>query len=421
MADADPVATAKRKRLIIIGVGGVLVAACVGLAAMYLLEEEAKPPAKPMAQAPKPAAEAPKPAAEAPKPAAAAPKPGAEAPKPAAAAPKPAPEAPKPAAVAAAKPGAAAKPAGKPAADAAARGSIVIPGTYRWDARTNSVGQGGDVLWQQKSDKERALNPQGRAMIAISPPTGPSFDAMTPGDLIGLSYSPTPIPGNDGMTALDPGAVLGLRTGDGDYLKLQVERYYDSHDFSFPGADKLPEKWKELTRSKPKILRYHIALDWVAYPGPAIAAAKGAEARKAATEKAAPVKVAAKEPEPMKEPEPVAAKEPPAQEEKPKPVAVARPPRPEPPSMPGPRYNDVMTAVLYKDTDGVAELLALGRWVDKPDTKGKTPLMVAVANDDVIIAEQLLKAGADASRGMSVAREFRNQPMMALMLKYGAH
>ena len=413
MADADPVAAAKRKRLMIIGGGGVLVAACVGLAAMVLLEEEAKPPAKPVAQAPKPAAEAPKPAAEAPKP-------GAEAPKPAPAASKPAPEAAKPAAVAAAKPGA------KPAADTAARGKVVIPGDYRWDARTNAIGQGGDVLWQQRSDKERALNPQGRAMIAISPPSGPSFEGMTATDLVALAYSPTPIPGNDGMTALDPGAVLGLRTQDGDYLKLQVERYYDSHDFSFPGAEKLPEKWKELTRGKPKILRYHIALEWVAYSGPAIAAAKGAEARRAAAEKAAPVKAAAKEPEPMKEPapmkepEPVAEKEPPAQEDKPKPVAVARPPKPEPPSMPGPRYNDVMTAVLYKDTDGVAELLTLGRWVDKPDSKGKTPLMVAVANDDYIIAEQLLKAGADVARGMSVAREFRNQPMMALMLKYGA-
>jgi len=156
----------------------------------------------------------------------------------------------------------------------------------------------------------------------------------------------------------------------------------------------------------------------VAYAGPAIAAAKGAEARRAAAEKAAPPKAA--EPAPVKEaaPEPVAEKAPATQDDRPKPVAVAR--RPEPPSVPGPRYNDVMTAVLYKDSEGLAELLALGRWVDKPDSKGKTALMVAVAMDDAVIAEQLLKAGADVSRGMSVAREFRNQQMMALMLKYGA-
>jgi len=406
MADsADPVAKAKRRRLIIIGVGGVLVVACVALAAKFLLEEESKPPAKPVAQAPKPAAEAPKPAADAAKPAAEAPKPAPEAPKPAAVA------AAKPAAVAAAKPGAA-----KPAVDSAARGRIVIPGTYRWDARSNSIGQGGDLWWQQKSDKERALNPQGRAMLAIA--TGQSFDDMGAAQMVQLAYDSAPLGGNDGMTGLDPGAVLGLRTQDGDYLKLRVVGYYDSHNFSYPGADKLPEKWKELTRAKPKIERYNIELEWVAYAGPAIAAAKGAEARRAAAEKAAPPKAA--EPAPVKEaaPEPVAEKAPATQDDRPKPVAVAR--RPEPPSVPGPRYNDVMTAVLYKDSEGLAELLALGRWVDKPDSKGKTALMVAVAMDDAVIAEQLLKAGADVSRGMSVAREFRNQQMMALMLKYGA-
>jgi len=406
MADsADPVAKAKRRRLIIIGVGGVLVVACVALAAKFLLEEDSKPPAKPVAQAPKPAAEAPKPAADAAKPAAEAPKPAPEAPKPAAVA------AAKPAAVAAAKPGAA-----KPAVDSAARGRIVIPGTYRWDARSNSIGQGGDLWWQQKSDKERALNPQGRAMLAIA--TGQSFDDMGAAQMVQLPYDSAPLGGNDGMTGLDPGAVLGLRTQDGDYLKLRVVGYYDSHNFSYPGADKLPEKWKELTRAKPKIERYNIELEWVAYAGPAIAAAKGAEARRAAAEKAAPPKAA--EPAPVKEaaPEPVAEKAPATQDDRPKPVAVAR--RPEPPSVPGPRYNDVMTAVLYKDSEGLAELLALGRWVDKPDSKGKTALMVAVAMDDAVIAEQLLKAGADVSRGMSVAREFRNQQMMALMLKYGA-
>jgi hypothetical protein len=413
MAEADPVAKAKRKRLIIMGVGGLLVAALVGVAAKILLDEDTKPPAKPVAQAPKPAAEAAKPAAEASKAAAQAPKPAAEAP-------KPAPEAPKPAAVAAAKPAAvAARPgAAKPAVDAAARGKIVIPGTYRWDARTNSIGQGGDLWWQQKSDKERALNPQGRAMLALA--SGQSFDDMGAAQMVQLAFDSAPIGGNDGMTGLDPGAVLGLRTQDGDYLKLRVVGYYDSHNFSYAGADKLPEKWKELTRAKPKIERFNIELEWVAYPGPAIAAAKGAETRRAAAEKAAPPKAA--EPAPVKEAaaEPVAEKAPAAEDDKPKPVAVARPARPEPPSVPGPRYNDVMTAVLYKDSEGLAELLALGRWVDKPDSKGKTALMVAVAENEMAIAEQLLKAGADVSRGMSVAREFRNQPMMALMLKYGA-
>lgn len=60
-----------------------------------------------------------------------------------------------------------------------------------------------------------------------------------------------------------------------------------------------------------------------------------------------------------------------------------------------PRFNDVMTAVLYRDRAAVAQLLDLGRWVDKPDSNGLTPLMVAVLMGEAEMAALLLQRGAD--------------------------
>lgn len=60
-----------------------------------------------------------------------------------------------------------------------------------------------------------------------------------------------------------------------------------------------------------------------------------------------------------------------------------------------PRFNDIMTAVLYADQATVAQLLDLGRWVDKPDSNGLTPLMVAVHLRDEGMVRLLLERGAD--------------------------
>ena len=88
------------------------------------------------------------------------------------------------------------------------------------------------------------------------------------------------------------------------------------------------------------------------------------------------------------------------------------------PERTGPKYNDVMTAVLHGDADAVNELLALGRWVDKPDSRGVTPLAAAAYRGDVKTAELLLKAGANADAAMGVARERRDPAMTDLLEKY---
>lgn len=85
----------------------------------------------------------------------------------------------------------------------------------------------------------------------------------------------------------------------------------------------------------------------------------------------------------------------------------------------GPKYNDLMTAVLARDVAAVNELLKLGKWVDKPDSRGRTPLMVATAQDDVPTAEALLRGGASPRPAVRVAQERRNGEMVALLKRYG--
>ena len=83
------------------------------------------------------------------------------------------------------------------------------------------------------------------------------------------------------------------------------------------------------------------------------------------------------------------------------PVVVAPPSRP----ARSPKFNDVMTAVMFRDAAAVSELLELGWWVDRPDSNGLTPLMAAAWNGDAALAQILLKAGADPNahaRGGSV-------------------
>lgn len=105
-------------------------------------------------------------------------------------------------------------------------------------------------------------------------------------------------------------------------------------------------------------------------------------------------------------PKPEAVVAPPSKNDETKPAVAAassRPRTPEtvfvPPSSQAPaiepKFNDLMTAVLYGDADAVAELLRLGKWPDKPDSQGVTPLMIARQNGDVRVAALLLEGGAD--------------------------
>lgn len=68
-----------------------------------------------------------------------------------------------------------------------------------------------------------------------------------------------------------------------------------------------------------------------------------------------------------------------------------------------------MTAVLYQDRETVSQLLSLGRWPDRRDSNGLTPLMVAAGNGDAAMVQLLLAGGADRdlqAPGGATALEF---------------
>jgi uncharacterized RDD family membrane protein YckC len=91
------------------------------------------------------------------------------------------------------------------------------------------------------------------------------------------------------------------------------------------------------------------------------------------------------------------------------------------------RYNDIMTAVMYRDTAAVGQLLELGWWVDRPDSNGVTPLMAAAWLGDAASAQLLLKGGADPNRSspaggpvLDYARRGGNAAVIELLRSGGA-
>jgi ankyrin repeat protein len=74
-----------------------------------------------------------------------------------------------------------------------------------------------------------------------------------------------------------------------------------------------------------------------------------------------------------------------------------------------------MTAVVFRDLPGLNEVLALGKWPDKPDRLGRTPLMVALELGRKDLAEALLRAGADPERTKIAARSRQDPEILALV------
>jgi uncharacterized protein len=74
----------------------------------------------------------------------------------------------------------------------------------------------------------------------------------------------------------------------------------------------------------------------------------------------------------------------------------------------------------------VDELLAFGKWPEKADSRGITPLMLAAMLGEAGMAEALLKAGANPNRpgpggstATSIARERSDTAMLKLLQGHG--
>ena len=147
-----------------------------------------------------------------------------------------------------------------------AAGQTVLLGTYIWDADADAFpaserlsGKTGDIWWRQERLDKQSLVPLGNTLIIEV--RDRDFAGLTVEDLKVLRYSPKPI-ANDRIV---PGAIIALRTSEGNYAKLRVVGYRPLHDFSFKEAVVLDACWKTFVLKKSNKENYHLEVEWVLY------------------------------------------------------------------------------------------------------------------------------------------------------------
>jgi uncharacterized RDD family membrane protein YckC len=242
-------------------------------------------------------------------------------------------------------------------------------------------------------------------------------------------------------------AVVGIALlVGGSYLAMEqmVGSAMGDFEAAMRGAKPMPPKPPVPAKAPAPKPRAPAPVAKPAVPAPApaakpaatqVAAANPAPAAPAAKPAPTPVPAAAPAPNPQPKPEPKPAPAPApkqAARQEPKPVPPPRPALSAPAMAPlsgpppvTPKFNDVMTAVLYRDREAVTQLLDLGRWPDKRDSNGLTPLMVAViVGRDAGMVQLLLERGADPSLqapggaiALDLAREVGAGEIETLLLK----
>jgi len=149
--------------------------------------------------------------------------------------------------------------------DLSAAGQTVLLGTFIWDADTDNFpakllsGKTGDIWWQQERLDKQSLVPLGNTLIVEVHDR--DFAGLTADDLKILRYSWKPI-SNDRLV---PGAIIAMRTTEGNYAKLRVVGYRPLHDFSFKEAAVLDACWKTFVLNKNNKENYHLEVEWVLY------------------------------------------------------------------------------------------------------------------------------------------------------------
>jgi len=108
--------------------------------------------------------------------------------------------------------------------------SVVSSGTYKlggtctFNLDSGIGGNGGDIWWEQVNGTVRLMVPRGTAKITNLGEV--DFEDVTPSLLRSLSFSSTPIIGNDdGSNQLVQGDVFAVVTNTGNYAKVRVLEY----------------------------------------------------------------------------------------------------------------------------------------------------------------------------------------------------
>jgi hypothetical protein len=106
-------------------------------------------------------------------------------------------------------------------------GTAILKGTWTFDLDTGAEGGVGptfDIWWEQVTAVLRRMTPLNSAQIVNLGVT--DFTSITPDTLSSLSYSTTPIIGNnDATNKLVTGDVFAVRTNKGSYAKVKVLSY----------------------------------------------------------------------------------------------------------------------------------------------------------------------------------------------------
>lgn len=114
-----------------------------------------------------------------------------------------------------------------PAATIVKQGTATLKGTFTFDLDTGVEGGTGptvDIWWDQQTTVLRQMVPQNTAKILNLGVV--NFNTITASGLQHLSYSTTPIPGNDNATnKLVAGDVFAVLTTQGNYAKVKVVTY----------------------------------------------------------------------------------------------------------------------------------------------------------------------------------------------------
>ena len=138
----------------------------------------------------------------------------------------------------------------------------VILGTWLWDIESNTQGESrtADFWWRQATDTERDLMPVNGTKLKII--TNRNYDEIDEAFIRAQELYQTRLDGSDTTGVITPGLIIVFRTSEGNFGKMQIERYRALHDFSFPEAVNLTERWREMALKKPDTEKYHLQVKW---------------------------------------------------------------------------------------------------------------------------------------------------------------